>query len=386
MNDTPPEGFTADAQPPPPLPAPQSPTPQPSPHAVPQPPEAQPALQPLPPKRESGAASCLRGCMMMSFAFVVVCILASLAVFAGCMQVVNMASGSMKALMAEAGQSSNLNMEREEGAKTVLMVKLSGMISEEDDSSGWYVDPASSQAALRKIHSAKDNPDIAGILLYVNSGGGGITASDVLWKSLKDFKAADTNRVVVVLMGSVAASGAYYIATAADAIVANPTTLTGSIGVILNSFNVQELAGKIGLKSVTIKSGGNKDILSPFAELTPEQQQMLQDMVDAMHSRFVSIVAEGRGLEEARVRAIADGRILLAQEALDNGLVDTIGYLDDAKAEFEKRFGVMPVFVEDAEKIPLLKFFQSPTFWGACAASAVRELSGTAKEEEILFQ
>ncbi|NLE40933.1 MAG: signal peptide peptidase SppA [Lentisphaerae bacterium] len=374
MNDTPPEGFATDAPPPPPVPAHNAPAT----HSVP---------RPAPPVRESWSASCLRGCMMMSFAFVVVCILASLAVFAGCMQAVNMASGSIKALMAEVGQSSELSADAVvNGAQNVLMVKLSGMITEEDDSSGWVVDPASSQAALRKIHSAKDNPDIAGILLYVNSGGGGITASDVLWKSLKDFKAADTNRVVVVLMGSVAASGAYYIATAADAIVANPTTLTGSIGVILNSFNVQELAGKIGLKSVTIKSGGNKDILSPFAELTPEQQQMLQDMVDAMHSRFVSIVAEGRGLEEARVRAIADGRILLAQEALDNGLVDTIGYLDDAKAEFEKRFGVMPVFVEDAERIPLLKFFQSPTFWGACAASAVRELSGTAKEEEILFQ
>ena len=374
MNDTPPEGFATDAPPPPPVPAHNAPAT----HSVP---------RPAPPVRESWSASCLRGCMMMSFAFVVVCILASLAVFAGCMQAVNMASGSIKALMAEVGQSSKPSADAVvNGAQKVLMVKLSGMITEEDDSSGWVVDPASSQAALRKIHSAKDNPDIAGILLYVNSGGGGITASDVLWKSLKDFKAADTNRVVVVLMGSVAASGAYYIAAAADAIVANPTTLTGSIGVILNSFNVQELAGKIGLKSVTIKSGGNKDILSPFAELTPEQQQMLQDMVDAMHSRFVSIVAEGRGLEEARVRAIADGRILLAQEALDNGLVDTIGYLDDAKAEFEKRFGVMPVFVEDAEKIPLLKFFQSPTFWGACAASAVRELSGTAKEEEILFQ
>ena len=374
MNDTPPEGFATDAPPPPPVPAHNAPAT----HSVP---------RPAPPVRESWSASCLRGCMMMSFAFVVVCILASLAVFAGCMQAVNMASGSIKALMAEVGQSSELSADAVvNGAQNVLMVKLSGMITEEDDSSGWVVDPASSQAALRKIHSAKDNPDIAGILLYVNSGGGGITASDVLWKSLKDFKAADTNRVVVVLMGSVAASGAYYIAAAADAIVANPTTLTGSIGVILNSFNVQDLADKIGLKSVTIKSGGNKDILSPFAELTPEQQQMLQDMVDAMHSRFVSIVAEGRGLEEARVRAIADGRILLAQEALDNGLVDTIGYLDDAKAEFEKRFGVMPVFVEDAEKIPLLKFFQSPTFWGACAASAVRELSGTAKEEEILFQ
>ena len=374
MNDTPPEGFATDAPPPPPVPAHNAPAT----HSVP---------RPAPPVRESWSASCLRGCMMMSFAFVVVCILASLAVFAGCMQAVNMASGSIKALMAEVGQSSELSADAVvNGAQNVLMVKLSGMITEEDDSSGWVVDPASSQAALRKIQMAKGNPDIAGILLHVNSGGGGITASDILWKSLKDFKAADTNRVVVVLMGSVAASGAYYIATAADAIVANPTTLTGSIGVILNSFNVQELAGKIGLKSVTIKSGGNKDILSPFAELTPEQQQMLQDMVDAMHSRFVSIVAEGRGLEEARVRAIADGRILLAQEALDNGLVDTIGYLDDAKAEFEKRFGVMPVFVEDAEKIPLLKFFQSPTFWGACAASAVRELSGTAKEEEILFQ
>lgn len=362
MNDTPPEPFTVDAPPP-----------------VPQPPPPQP-------KRESPAASCLRSCMMMSFAFVVVCILATLTVFAGCMQIVNSASDSIKTLVVQSEKSKGRSARMEEGTRTVLMVKLSGMISEEDDDSGWIVDPASSQAALRRIQAAKENPDIDGILLCMNSGGGGITASDILWKSLKDFKAADTNRMVVVLMGSVAASGAYYIATAADAIVANPTTLTGSIGVILNSFNVQELADKIGLKSVTIKSGGNKDILSPFSELTPEQRKMLQDMIDAMHSRFVSIVAEGRGLEEAHVRAIADGRILLAKEALDNRLIDKIGYLDDAKAEFEKRFGAMPVFVEDIEKIPLLRFFKSPTFWGACAASAVRELFGSAKEEKIRFQ
>lgn len=371
MNDLPPESFPAEMPPPPP----------PGPCAS--------AKAPLPnPRRESWASSCLRGCMMMSFAFIVVSILVFLTVFAGCMMMVDKASGSVKTMLAEARHAADGSGEgvAAEGAKTVLMVKLSGMITEEDDASSWYVDPASSQAALRKIQSAKDNPDVAGILLNVNSGGGGITASDILWKALKDFKAADTNRVVVVLMGSTAASGAYYIAAAADAIVANPTTITGSIGVILNSFNVQELAGKIGLKSVTIKSGGNKDILSPFAELTPEQQKMLQDMVDAMHTRFVAVVAEGRRLEETRVRAIADGRVLLAQEALDNGLIDRIGYLDDAKAIFETRFGEKPAFVEDVETLPFLKFFQSPTFWGSCAASAVRELAGSTGHEEIRFQ
>lgn len=328
------------------------------------------------PEKESWTSSCLRGCMMMSFVFVIGCILFAIVVFKGCAQLVDSAttvtSGSFKELMKEAkGEFAVEDEDLGEEAKTVLQIGLSGTISDEESTSSWYAEVNSSQAALNQIRKATKNKDIDGILLYLNSGGGGITASDILWKNLKNFKAADTNRVVVVMMGTTAASGAYYIAAAADYIVANPTTLTGSIGVIMNSFNVQELATRVGLKSVTIKSGGNKDIMSPFTEMTPEQRQMLQTMVDSLHTRFVTLIAEGRNIEEPRVRAIADGRIFLAPEALEYGLIDEIGYADDAKAEFEKRFGEKPRFIDGSETTPFLQLFKSPSFWGECISRAI---------------
>lgn len=332
------------------------------------------------------ASSCLKSCMMMSFIFVVGSILVLTLLFrAGCAAVNRtkgeIQSSSLQKMLSEDFEGlENLEDSSDDGQKHVLTLSISGTIQDSDSSSSWYAEDNSSQAALKRINKARDNKKIQGILLQINSGGGGITASDVVWNSLVEFKKADTNRVVVVMMGSMAASGAYYIAAAADYIVANPTTLTGSIGVIMNSFNVQDLATRIGLKSVTIKSGGNKDILSPFTELTPEQELMLQRMVDSLHTRFVNIVVEGRGLEEAKVRAIADGRILLATEAVDLGLIDRVGYLDDAKAEMERRLGSEPHYIDPSAEPPFLKFFRSPSFWGACISQAIKASGNEASQ------
>ncbi len=331
-------------------------------------------------------SSCLKSCMMMSFIFVLGSILVfSLLFRVGC-SAVNRTTREIKAsplqkMFSEEFESLNdLDPDSEDETKRVLTLSIAGMIQDSDSSSSWYAEDNSSPAALRHIRKAKENKKINGILLLINSGGGGITASDVVWNSLVEFKKADTNRVVVVMMGSTAASGAYYISAAADYIVANPTTLTGSIGVIMNSFNVQDLATRIGFKSVTIKSGGNKDILSPFVELTPEQEQMLQRMVDSLHSRFVNIVAEGRSLDEAKVRAIADGRILLATEAVELGLIDRIGYLDDAKAEMKRRLGSEPKYIDPTSEPPFLKFFRSPSFWGECISEAVKASGNDASQ------
>jgi protease-4 len=135
--------------------------------------------------------------------------------------------------------------------------------------------------------------------------------------------------VVVAQFGDVAASGAYYVALAADRIVAHPTTLTGSIGVIMQSYNIRDLAAKLGITDVTIKSGANKDLLNPFGELTNEQRAMLQGVVDALQDRFVALTAERRNLDESVVRAIADGRVFLAAEALKHGLIDQVGYAEN---------------------------------------------------------
>ena len=333
--------------------------------------------------KESWTLSCFRGCLTMSFVFIVLCILLTVLAARSCTKMANdskvVSGGSFKEMFN--GELTDLD-DQDDGKMTVLELKISGMISDGADKTSWYADENSSQAALVQIRKATKNKNIEGLLIKINSGGGVITASDVIWNSLKQFKAADSNRVVVVMMGSMAASGAYYISAAADYIIANPTTMTGSIGVIMNSFNVQDLATKIGYKNVTIKSGANKDILSPFSELSPAQRQLLQSMVDSLHSRFVTIVAEGRGLDETTVRALADGRVFLAPEALQYKLIDQIGYIEDAKDYLEDRFGEKPVYVDPSAQPPFMKFFSSPSFWGECISQAIFTSSHQATGED----
>ncbi len=220
------------------------------------------------------------------------------------------------------------------GDVKVVRIPLSGMISLGDDS--WMENTGSARAALRAIKRATHDPEIEGLILEVDSGGGGITDSDIIYKALQDFKQAHKGRVIVTLMGDMAASGAYYISLPSDIIIAHPTTITGSIGVIMQSYNVQELAAKIGIRDVTFKSGENKDLLNPFHDVSPEQRAMLQGVINALYDRFVKLVAEGRKLSEADVRKLADGRIFVADDALQHKLIDSIGYSTDAEQEMER--------------------------------------------------
>ena len=213
------------------------------------------------------------------------------------------------------------------GDVKVVRVPLSGMIMLGD--SAWYAGNANT--VLRSIRRATYDPEVRGLLLEINSGGGGITDSDIIYKALLDFKKAQEGRFIVSLMGDVAASGAYYIALASDRILAHPTTLTGSIGVIMQSYNIKELAVKLGVQDVTIKSGDNKDLLNPFHEVKPEQKELLQKVISAMHERFVSLVAEHRKLPKETVAPLADGRVFLAGDALQHKLIDAIGYSADAQ-------------------------------------------------------
>ncbi|HRR33625.1 MAG TPA: signal peptide peptidase SppA [Kiritimatiellia bacterium] len=215
-----------------------------------------------------------------------------------------------------------------QGEAKVVRVPVNGMIMLGD--SAWYAGNANT--VLRSIRRATHDPEVRGLLLEINSGGGGITDSDIIYKALLDFKKAQEGRYIVTLMGDVAASGAYYIALASDRILAHPTTLTGSIGVIMQSYNIKDLAAKLGIQDVTIKSGDNKDLLNPFREVKPEQKELLQKVISAMHERFVGLVAEHRKLSQETVKPIADGRVFLADEALRLKLIDAIGYNADAQA------------------------------------------------------
>jgi len=215
------------------------------------------------------------------------------------------------------------------GSNKVVRIPVTGMIMLESDGSLFMPD-GSANLALRAIRRATLDEDVLAIILEITSGGGGITASDIIYKALLDFKQSRADRQIVALCGDTAASGAYYIALAADHIIAHPTTITGSIGVLVQSVNVRELATKHGIKDVTIKSGENKDLLNPLTDFTVQQQTILQSVVDSMHDRFVGLVAKHRALSEEQVRPLADGRIFTATEALKLGLVDETGYWEDA--------------------------------------------------------
>ena len=270
--------------------------------------------------------------------------------------------------------------EEPEEISLVLYVPIKGTITETTGESLFSVPmKGDCMTALRDIRMAVHDERIRGLFLEIDSPGGEVTLSDIIWKAIQDFKAADEDRYVVALFQSEAASGAYYIATAPDCIVATPTTLTGSIGGILQSINVKDLADRLGVKSVAIASGANKTILSPFETVTEEQKRIIQRIVDEDYARFVSLVAAGRRLPEERVRALADGRVIGAKDALSAGLVDKLGYFSDVRVEFSRFFSEEPEFVVYSSNESFLRALLDPNYIGACLHQTIR-LSGEHSE------
>ncbi|HET6465149.1 MAG TPA: signal peptide peptidase SppA [Nitrospiria bacterium] len=216
------------------------------------------------------------------------------------------------------------------GADKIVLMDLSGMISEEEKGSSLVPEPNLVAQFKEELKKAAHDPAVKAVVLRINSPGGTVTASDILHHELEVFKKQTGKKVIVSIM-DLGASGGYYVAVAADKIVAHPTTVTGSIGVIMLSVNVQGLLEKIGVTGTAIKSGDKKDMGSPLRPMTEEERQLFQGIINQMYDRFVSVVAAGRkNMTVDQVRKAADGRVYTAQQALDLGLVDGIGYLDDA--------------------------------------------------------
>ncbi len=184
-----------------------------------------------------------------------------------------------------------------------------------------------SSKTLEDIIAFREDESVRAIVLRIDSPGGAVGPSQEIHNEVK--KAAQV-KPVVVSMGSVAASGGYYVAAAAHSIFANPGTLTGSIGVIMEFTNVEELFGMFGLKSLVVKSGEHKDIGSSVRPMTQEDRAILQALIDDVHSQFVDAVASGRNMEPARAAELSDGRIYTGRQALELGLVDSLGNLYDA--------------------------------------------------------
>ncbi|MFJ5747871.1 signal peptide peptidase SppA [Peribacillus frigoritolerans] len=193
------------------------------------------------------------------------------------------------------------------------------------------------RAFMDKLKMAEENDDIKGIILRVNSPGGGVVESAEIHEKILDIK--KVKKPVYVSMGSMAASGGYYISAPADKIYASPETMTGSLGVIMHGYNYEKLAKKYGVEFETIKSGPHKDIMSPTREMTGEEREILQNMINNSYDQFVKVIADGRGMTEKEVRGIADGRIYDGRQAKENHLIDDFGHLDDVIAAMKTDIG-----------------------------------------------
>lgn len=196
----------------------------------------------------------------------------------------------------------------------VAVVRVSGIILD-------------STSVIEELKEYSNDRSVKAIVLRVDSPGGGVAPSQEIYEEILKIK---EKKKVVVSMGSVAASGGYYISAPADVIVANAGTLTGSIGVIMEIPNVSGLMEKIGVETQVVKSGRHKDMASVFKSLTPEEKEILQTVLDDVHDQFIEAVSEARGMEYEVVRKLSDGRIFTGRMAKELGLVDELGNLEDA--------------------------------------------------------
>ncbi|MCX7847401.1 MAG: signal peptide peptidase SppA [bacterium] len=300
-------------------------------------------LQPFPPSASLSTPPARRSTAGHWIAIFVLLLLLGISVLANIILVIIAATGAVVAT-GEGGLGSHKFVEERLGGKgrnKVVQIEVIGVISYAGRRSLFGFEEDMATQIVRQIEAAEKDPDVIGILLLVDSPGGGVTASDVIYDRLLRFKSSgERPRKVVTLMRDLAASGGYYVSVAADKIVAHRTTITGSIGVLISALNVRGLGEKLGIRDVTIKSGANKDLLNPFREPTAHETNILQATVNDLYDRFVSVVARSRGLEEAEVRELADGRIYTATQALEAHLIDEIGYEENALALMKQLTGV----------------------------------------------
>lgn len=240
--------------------------------------------------------------------------------------------------------------------------KLSDRLSSSDDQigivrvEGVIMD---SESLVEWIRDLRNEPSVKGVLIRVNSPGGAVTPSQEISRAVARLA---KQKPVVVSMSSAAASGGYYISAPATCIFANPSTITGSIGVIMELTNVADLMDKIGVKRQSLTSGKLKGAGTPFRKMTRDEREYLQSIVDDMHDQFVRAVAKGRHMDLKEVRAIADGRVFTGRQARTVGLVDKLGGMEDAAAELKSLCGLsgpLPTVEQPEEKRPFIERIMS---------------------------
>jgi protease-4 len=224
----------------------------------------------------------------------------------------------------------------------ILLVQIEGVLREAPEATSilGFAEESMLARLREELDRARDDERIRALILRINSPGGTVTASDILYDEIRRFKEERNIPVVAQLMG-VAASGGYYVALAADEIVAHPTTVTGSIGVIWTNVNFAGLMEKVGIEDQTITTGPFKDAGSMLRRMTPDEQAQLLSVLNDMFARFKQVVRKGRPeLGPGQIDALADGRIYSATQALENGLIDRVGNLQEAVARAEARAGI----------------------------------------------
>jgi protease-4 len=247
----------------------------------------------------------------------------------------------------------SLGLHRIAGKDSVAVIHVSGAIVGGDDSPSQLTGGGSTTSGglMKKFRQARQDDEVKAVLLRIDSPGGSAAATQEAAEELLRLKQA--GKPVIVSMGDTAASGAYWLASQGDVVYANPSTITGSIGVYIAYYDLQGLSSKLGVSEEKIKSGPHKDIFSPFRPMTEEERQMTQSMVDSMYNQFVAVVAQGRHMDEDKVRALADGRVFTGEQARELGLVDKTGNYYDALAEAGRLIGA------DPDDVPVVEYNDS---------------------------
>jgi protease-4 len=249
------------------------------------------------------------------------------------------------------------------GDVKVVRIDLTGIIMRGRRERLFGYEPDMVEITLSQIRAATIDPAVEAILLEVDSPGGGVTPSDEIYAALEHFKTVQEDRVIMVFIRDLGASGAYYASMAGDYIMAEPTAIVGSVGVLMQTLNMKGLGEKIGMSSVTIKSGDNKDMLNPLEEVDPAHVALLQELVDSMQERFASIVEDSRGLDS---RALLDGRVFTAEQAREHNLIDGIGYLQDAVERLAELL--------DVDEIYMVRYYEKRGFFDSLMASRMPQL------------
>lgn len=238
-----------------------------------------------------------------------------------------------------------------EGEAEIAVLPVAGAITDSASGGAFSASGATPGALRSQLQQAEDDPNVEAVILEVNSPGGGVVPSDEMYRLVRDFK-DETDKPVVASMGSTAASGGYYISAAADTIVANPSTTTGSIGVIFNYTNFSEALDKIGVDPEPLTTGEFKDLASPSDELSQQERDILNSQIEQSYDQFVSAIVAGRDLTEERVRELGDGRTYTGQQAAENGLVDELGGLEAAASEARN--------LADIDQAEVVRYEESP--------------------------